>query len=72
MSNECLGKPVRKKSDKKIEIVKIKMKLPHVNEKSQTRKRIFVQTPFSNSTYFEWKIFTPQKHSLFGSIPASA
>ena len=27
-----------------------KVTLPHVNSKSQKRKRIFVQTPFSHST----------------------
>ena len=30
--------------------VKIKVKLPHVNEKPLARKQIFVQTPFSHST----------------------
>ena len=34
----------------KIEKVKIKVKLPHVNINSLARKRIFVQTPFSHST----------------------
>ena len=34
----------------KIETVKIKVKLPHVNKKPLARKRIFVQTPFSPST----------------------
>ena len=29
--------------------VKIKVKLPHVIKKTLTRKRIFVQTPFSHS-----------------------
>ena len=42
---------LEKKSDQKIEkTVKIKVKLPHVNKKPLTRKRIFVQTPFSHST----------------------
>ena len=31
-------------------IVKIKVKLPHVNKKPPARKRIFVQTPYSHST----------------------
>ena len=36
---------------KKIEkTVKIKVKFPHVNKKPLARKRIFVQTRFSNST----------------------
>ena len=49
--------------------VKIKVKLPHVNTKSLARKRIFVQTPFSDSTLkLERKNFTPQNHSLFRSI----
>ena len=44
-------KPIRKKSDKKLEnSVKIKVKLPHVNKKSPSRKPIFVRTPFSHST----------------------
>ena len=30
--------------------VKIKMKLPHVNKKPLARKRIVIQTPFSQST----------------------
>ena len=30
--------------------LKIKVKLPHVNKKQVSRKRIFVQTPFSHST----------------------
>ena len=47
-----LGKPLRKKSDPKNrkKTVKIKVKLPHVNNKPLTRKRIFVQLPFSHST----------------------
>ena len=31
--------------------VKIKVKLPHVNKKSLAKKQIFVQTPFSHSTF---------------------
>ena len=46
-----LGKPFRIKSDQKIEkAVKIKVKLKHVNKKQLSRKRIFVQKPFSHST----------------------
>ena len=49
-------------------IVKIKVKMPHVNKKPLARKRIFVQTPFSHSTLnLERKNFTPQNHSLFRS-----
>ena len=47
-----LGKPFRKKSDPKNrkKTVKIKVKLPHVNEKNPlARKRMFVQKPFSHS-----------------------
>ena len=48
--------------------VKIKVKLPHVNKKPLVRKRIFVRTPFSNSTSkLERKKFTPQNHSLLRS-----
>ena len=37
-------------------------------KKPQARKRIFVQTPFSQSTLnLERKKFTPQNHSLFRS-----
>ena len=44
--------------------VKIKVKLPHVNKKPLARKRIFVQTLFSQSTLkLERKNFTPQNHS---------
>ena len=51
MNYEWIGKPLRKKSDQKIEkTVKIKVKLPHVNKKPLARKPIFVQTLFSHST----------------------
>ena len=60
-----LGKPFRKKnpsSKKQNEIAACEHK------KSQARKRIFVQTPFSYSTLkLERKNFTPQNHSLFCS-----
>ena len=47
-----LEKPFRKNPLQKIgEIVKIKVKLPHVNKKLLARKLIFVQTPFSH--YFK-------------------
>ena len=65
-----LGKPFRKKNPIQIteKTVKIKVKLPHVNEKPLARKRIFVHTPFSHSTLnLERKNFTPQNHSLFRS-----
>ena len=49
--------------------VKIKVKLPHGNKKPLVRKRIYVQTPFSHSTFkLERKYIMPQKHSLFRSI----
>ena len=52
----------------KIETVKIKVQLPHVNKKPLARKRIFVQTPFSHSTLnLERKNVTPQNHLLFRS-----
>ena len=44
-----LGKPFREKT-KKSKTLKIKVKLPHVYKKHQAIKRIFVQTPFSEST----------------------
>ena len=53
-----LEKTFRKKSDPKNrkKTVKIKVKLPHVNKKLLARKRIFVQTPFSHSTFTAKKI----------------
>ena len=42
-----LGKPFRKKSYPKKTIVKIEVKLPHVNKKTPARKRICVQNSFS-------------------------
>ena len=64
-----LRKPFTKKSGAKSEkTVKIKVKLPHLNEKLLARKRIFVQTPFSHSALnLERKNFTPQNHSFFHS-----
>ena len=51
MALKGLGKPFRKKSDpKNRKTVKIRVKLPHVNKKPLPRHRIFVQTPFSEST----------------------
>ena len=70
MSCEWIGKTIYKKNPiQKIEkTVKIRVKLPHVNRKPLPRNRIFVQTPFSQSTLkLELKIFTPQNHSLFRS-----
>ena len=46
-----LRKPFRKNPIQKFEkTVKVKVKLPHVNKKPPSRKRIFVQTLFSHST----------------------
>ena len=62
-----LGKPFRKNPIQRIEnnTVKITAKLPHVNKKHLARKRNFVQTPFSHSTFkIERKNFTPQNQSL--------
>ena len=48
--------------------VKIKVQWPHMNKKPLARKRIFVQTPFSQSTLkFDRKNFTHQNHSLLRS-----
>ena len=66
-----LGKPFRKNCDPKNrkKTVKIQVKLPHVNKKPLARKRIFVQTPFSQSTSkLERKFFPRQNHLLFRSI----
>ena len=72
ISYEWIGKTIKKKirSNKlKKKTVKIKVKLLHVNKKPLARKRIFVQTPFSHSTFkLERKNLTPQNHSLFRSI----
>ena len=43
-----LGKNPIQKIEK---TVKIRVKLPHVNKKPLPRNRIFVQTPFSHSTF---------------------
>ena len=49
--------------------VKIEVKLLHANKKPLARNRIFVQTPFSQSTLkLERNNFTPQNRSLFRSI----
>ena len=57
-----LRKPFKKNAIQKIEkTVKIEVKLPHVNKKSLARKRIFVQTPFLDSTSnLEQKLKTKQ------------
>ena len=49
-----LGKPFRKKAQSKTlkKLLKIKVKLPHVNKEPPARKRFFVQTPFF-SLYFK-------------------
>ena len=43
------------------------MKLPHVSKKPLARKRIFVQLPFSCSTWNLEQKITLQNHSLFRS-----
>ena len=52
MNYEWIGNTIKKKNPiKKIEnLVKTKVKLPHVNKKSLARKRMFVHTTFSHST----------------------
>ena len=45
--------------------VKIKVKLPHVNNKPLAGKQIFVQTPFSHSTLFRAKKFHATKPLAF-------
>ena len=63
-----LGKPFKNPIQKIKKTVKIKVKLPHVNKNHLARTRIFVQTPFTDSTLkLEPKNFTPQNHSLFRS-----
>ena len=67
---EWIGKLFSKKNQiKKIEKpVNIKVKLPHVNKKIFSEKKIFVQTPFSYCTLkLERKNFTPQNHLFFRS-----
>ena len=62
------GKPFKKIRSIKLKTLQIKMKLSHVNKKPLARKRIFVQTPFSHSTFnLDRKNFTPQNNSLFRS-----
>ena len=62
-------KHLRKSEKNKKKKQKIKIKMPHVNKKPLPKNRIFVQTPFSHSTFkLERKKFTPQNHSLFRSI----
>ena len=61
-----LGKSVRKKSIQKME--KNSKSEIATNKKPLTRKRMFVRTPFSQSTLkIERKNFTPKNHSLFRS-----
>ena len=70
MNYELIGKTTWKKirSKKSKKKIKTKVKSPHVNKKPLTRKRIFVQTPFSHSTSkLERKNFTPQNQSLLRS-----
>ena len=53
--------------------VKIKVKLPHVNEKPLARKRIFVQTLFSHSTLnLERKISRHKTTRFFAPLPVLA
>ena len=59
---------LEKSNEKNEKTVKIRVKLPHANKKSQSRKRIFAQTAFFH--YFKnssVKKFTLQNHSLFHS-----
>ena len=59
---------LEKTRSKKIEkTVKIKVKLPYVNQKPLARKRIFVQTPISHSTlkYHAAKPLAFSLHFLF-------
>ena len=66
-----LGKQFRKKSDPKNwkkKTVEIKVKLPHVNKKTTSKKSNFCSnTGFSLYFKFKQKKFTPQNHSLFRS-----
>ena len=59
-----------KKSDRKNrKNSKNQSEIAACEQKTTTEKRIFVQTPFSQSTLkLERKKFTPQNHSLFRSI----
>ena len=75
MASNGLGKPFRKKirSEKSKKTVKIRVKLPHVNKKPLPRNRIFVQTPFSQSTLkLERKKFMPEITRFFAPFPVSA
>ena len=71
--NHLLGKPFRKKSDpKNRKNSKNQSEIATCEQKTLARKRIFVQTPFSQSTLnLERKNFTPQNHSLFHSTSCS-
>ena len=53
--------------------VKIEVKLPHVNKKPLARKRIFVQTLFSHSTFkFKAKKILRRKTThVFAPLPVS-
>ena len=69
MNYESIGKTIYKNAVQKTEkTVKIKLKLPHVNEKPLARKRLFVQTPFSHSTLNLQQNFQSKNYSLFRSI----
>ena len=53
--------------------VKIRVKLPHVNKKLLPRNRIFVQTPFSHSTFkLERKNSRRKTTRFFAPFPVSA
>ena len=54
-------------------IVKIKVKLPHVNKKPLERKRIFVQTTLSHSTLnLKQKKSCRKTTRFFAPLPVSA
>ena len=74
MNYEYIGKPLRKESNPKNrkETVKIEVKMPHMNNRSLARKRIFVQAPFF-SLYFEISVkkYHPKTTRFFAPLPDS-
>ena len=71
---EWIDKTVYKKSHPKNQkIVKIEVKLPHVNKKPLSIKRIFVPTPFSHSTVKSGqKILCLKTTHFLARLPVSA
>ena len=65
---------LEKKSDQKNlkKTVKIIVKLPHVNKKFQSRKRTFVQTPFSHYSKIRVKKIHAAKPLFFTPLLVSA